>query len=70
MSESKVGSKKRQKIHWEELKFKRLKVENEAVSKCSICNIICKNTSYDLLLAHRYVNIINPSLIYIIVFNF
>ena len=40
MSESKVGNKKGQKIPWEELKFERLKVENEAVSKCSICNII------------------------------
>ena len=61
MSESKVGSKKGQKIPWEELKFEQLKVENEAVSKCSSCNIIFKNTSYDLLLAHRYVNIIDPA---------
>ena len=58
----KLEVKRDKKNLWEELKFERLKVENEAVSKCSICNIIFQNTSYDRLLAHGYVNIIDPSL--------
>ena len=63
MSGAKVVSKKGQKIPWEKLKFERLRVENEAVSKYSIFNIIFKKSSYERLPAHRYVNIIDPSLI-------
>ena len=53
------------KIPWSELNFKCLKETDKIVAKCLQYDKIFKNSAYDRLLGHRYVNKNKNLLIYL-----